>query len=90
MSEEIKTMAIPVMLNEAQATGLITDDAQKAFEAEKLQAQERIRYLEKLQSKKIISAEDMQVKISQIKSELKEKVIALGFDAESFDLDVLE
>ncbi len=80
MSEEIKTMAIPVMLEEAQATGLITDNAQEALEAEKLKAQEKIKYLEKLKEKKIICREKMEAETRKIQLELKEKIIDLGFD----------
>ncbi len=80
MTEEIKTMAIPVMLQEARETGLITKEAHDALKAEKLQAQEKIENLKRLYRENTISLRQMEAGIRTIQQEIQDKAKALGLD----------
>jgi 2-methylaconitate cis-trans-isomerase PrpF len=78
--KEIKTMAIPVMLQQAKETGLITEESVDALNAEKLLAQERIENLKRQCRENEISREQMEAGIREIQQQVKEKVAALGLD----------
>lgn len=82
MANEIKTMAIPALLREVEETGLITDDSLKAFEAEKLQALEKIENLRRLHREKEISEKQMNARISAIQQEIQNKALPLDDDTE--------
>ena len=78
MAEEIKTMAIPAMLDEAQKTGLITQESLDALEAERLLAQERIKNLERLYREKKIDLEYMEEQRRKIQQDIQNMTLALG------------
>ncbi|MFC1810725.1 hypothetical protein ACFLZH_04450 [Patescibacteria group bacterium] len=80
MAEEIKTMAIPAMLKQAEDTGLITDESLAALEAENLQAQEKIKNLRRLHRENSISREQMEAGIRTIQQKIEAKTTALDVD----------
>ena len=80
MTEEIQTMAIPVMLKEAQETGLITQESLDALEAERLQAQEKIENLKRLCRENRIAKEFMEAETRKIQKEIHDMTTALDGD----------
>jgi len=74
---ECKTMAIPVMLEEARETGLISEDTDAALEHERLVASEQIENLRSLYRDRIISSEQLEASIRGIQKELQEKLEVL-------------
>jgi len=80
MAEEIQTMAIHAMLEEAQDTGLITDESLKALEAERLLAQEKIENLRRLCRENRIAKEYMEAEIRKIQEEIHDMTTALDGD----------
>lgn len=78
MADEVKTKAIPALLNEAKETGLISEAAQEALEAEKLQAQERIEHIRTLCERNLISEVQKEAAIAGIEEELRKKIIDLN------------
>jgi hypothetical protein len=82
MAEEIPTMAIPKMIQEAQETGLITQESLDALEAERLLAQEKIKNLERLCRENKIAKEYMEAETRKIQKEIQDKTLALDGDME--------
>jgi len=72
---EIKTMAIPVMLQEAAETGEITQATEDALEHEKLKAQEEIEGLRKFCDEGVISYGQMKVAIEKVRERLRQLLI---------------
>lgn len=81
MSENAKTVEIPVMLQEARETGLITQEALDALEAEKALAKEKIANLKKSYREGIISHEQLEASIRGIREQMQRKILALNFDS---------
>jgi len=82
MAEEIQTMAIPRMLQEAQDTGLITEESLRALEAKKLQAQEKITNLQKQYIEKRIAKEYLEAETIKIQQEIHDMTTALDGDTD--------
>ncbi|MFC1656072.1 hypothetical protein ACFL3C_04325 [Patescibacteria group bacterium] len=85
MADEMKTKAIPAMLQETEDTGLITDDSLEALKAKRLQAEEKIENLIRLHGEGKISEERMKVRINTIREEIQtiqDQIIASDFDDE--------
>ena len=80
MADKIETMAIPVILKELQDTGLVTQEALDALKAKKLQAQEKIKNLERLRREGTISRKQMEAGIRTIQQEIQDKITALESD----------
>lgn len=78
--EEIKTMAIRPLIEEAEKTGLIQEDSIRALNVIKVQTQEKIESLYKLFEEHKISYKDMLKQISDARKELEDKIRALNLD----------
>jgi hypothetical protein len=82
MAEEIQTMAIPVMLQEAQDTGLITPESLEALEAKRLQAQEKIENLNRMYRENRIAEEYLKAETKKIQKEIQDMTNAFDGDTE--------
>ncbi len=80
MSEKSKTMEIPIILQEAMDTGLISEDVLECLKADKLIVQEKIRDLKRLYRERIISHVQLEMAIAGIQKEMQEKILALKFN----------
>jgi hypothetical protein len=78
--EQIKTMQVRALVNEAENTGLLDDQVIPALRAEYILAQEKIENLRRMYEQNEISKEEMKRRIGMIQQEIKDKVTALGFD----------
>ena len=78
MTDKIKTISIPVLIQEAERTGLISDEVEQAVEHEKLKAEEKIEQLRKLYREKIISHEQLEMGIRSIRKELQFRILELN------------
>ncbi|MBU2061162.1 MAG: hypothetical protein KKH44_04845 [Bacteroidetes bacterium] len=79
-NEKCKTTEIRVLIDEAESTGLISEETLKALEHEKLLAQEKVKNLERLYKEDIISYEQMQTEIKNIRAEMSRRILDLDFD----------
>ncbi len=71
---EIETMAIPVMLEKAETEG-ITQSTEDALEFEELKAQEEIEGLRKRYHEGLISYDQMNVAIEEVRDRLQQLLI---------------
>ncbi|MFH1533920.1 MAG: hypothetical protein ABID64_03240 [Nitrospirota bacterium] len=71
---EWKTKAVPVMLQEAE-TGVITQSTEDALEHERLKAQEKIEGLRKFHREGVISYDQMEVGIKEVRERLRQLLI---------------
>jgi hypothetical protein len=78
MENKCKTVAVKAIIAEAQESGLISDEALNALEAEKALASEQIENLKRLYREKMISSEQLEMAIRGIQKQLEEKIISLN------------